>query len=200
VDEPAVMAVTSPCGRARARRHVRGQGLVEFALVGPLVLLVLLGIAICGIAVANQNLLSNGVRDAVRAAAVCGGSARDTKTQLPAVGAVSSLPCSWSQFDTYAQSRLSQLAGGNALSAPPGGTNCLALPSNSALICLYDSTNTAKVFTGNPLDSCQVGYKIEVSARYAQPLYLPLVGNVLGSNGSTTTRTLSADAVATCEQ
>jgi Flp pilus assembly protein TadG len=181
-------------------RNVSGQGLVEFALVGPLVLLVLLGIVVCGIAVANQNLLSNGVRDAVRAAAVCGGSGRDTKTQLPATGAVSSQPCSWSQFDTYAQSRLSQLAGGNALSAPSGGTNCMALPSNSALVCLYDNTNTAKAFTGNPLDSCQVGYKIEVSARYAQPLYLPLVGNVFGSNGSTTTRTLSADAVATCEQ
>jgi Flp pilus assembly protein TadG len=194
------MAVTMPPRRGRARRHVSGQGLVEFALVGPLVLLVLLGITVCGIAVANQNLLSNGVRDAVRAAAVCGGIGRDSKTQLPAAGAVSSNPCSWSHFDTYAQSRLAQLAGGNALSAPTGGTNCLALPSNSALVCLYDNTNTAKAFTGNPLDSCQVGYKIEVSAKYAQPLYLPLVGNVLGSNGSTTTRTLSADAVATCEQ
>jgi Flp pilus assembly protein TadG len=148
------------------------------ALVGPIVLLVLLGITVCGIAVANQDLLSNGVRDAARAAAVCGGNiggSRDTKTQLPAAGAVASAACSWSQFDTYTQARLTELAGGKALSAPTGGTNCLALPSNSALVCLYDNTNTAKVFTGNPLDSCQVGYKIEVSAKYAQPLYLPLV-------------------------
>jgi Flp pilus assembly protein TadG len=200
VNEHAVMAVATTPRRGRSKRHASGQGLVEFALVGPLALLVLLGIAVCGIAVANQNLLSNGVRDAVRAAAVCGGSARDAKTQLPAVGAVASLPCSWSQFDTYVQARLTQLAGGSALSAPTGGTNCLALPSNSALVCLYDNTNTAKAFSSNPLDSCQVGYKIEVSSQYAQPLYLPLVGNVLGSNGSTTTRTLSADAVATCEQ
>jgi Flp pilus assembly protein TadG len=200
VDEPAVTAVTTSPERGNARRRKGGQGIVEFALVGPIVLLVLLGIAVCGIAVANQNLLSNGVRDAVRAAAVCGGSGRDAKTRLPAAGAVASQPCSWSQFDAYAQARLTQLAGGNALSAPTGGTNCMTLPSHSGLVCLYDSTNTAKTFTGNPLDGCQQGYKIELSAKYAQPLYLPLVGNVLGNNGSTSTRTLSADAVATCEQ
>jgi Flp pilus assembly protein TadG len=184
----------------RRRRHDRGQGLVEFALIGPIAFLVLLGIVVSGIVVANQNLLSNGVRDGVRAAAVCGGTGRDSKTQLPAAGAVVSQPCSWSNFDTYLQARLTQLAGGNALSAPAGGSNCMALPSNSALVCLYDNTDTAKVFTGNPLDSCQFGYKIEVSTRYAQPLYLPLVGNVLGNNGSTTTRSLTADAEATCEQ
>jgi Flp pilus assembly protein TadG len=200
VDETAPAAAANVRRRGSAKRHARGQGIVEFALVGPIVLLVLLGITVCGIAVANQNLLSNGVRDAVRAAALCGGSGRDAQTHLPGAGAVSSQTCSWTQFDAYTQARLSQLAGGNGLSATTGGTNCLALPSNSALVCLYDNTNTAKVFTGNPLDSCQVGYKIEVSAKYAQPLYLPLVGNVLGSNGSTTTRTLSADAVATCEQ
>jgi TadE-like protein len=173
---------------------------VELALVGPIAFLILLGIIVVGIVVANQNLLSNGVRDTARAAAVCGGSSRDGQTELPPAGSVSKKPCSWSNLDTFAKTRLGELAGGGGLSAPSGGSSCQALPSASALVCLYDSNDSAKAFTGNPLDSCQPGYKIEISSRYAQPLFLPLVGEWLGSNGSTSTRTLSADAEATCEQ
>jgi len=65
---------------------------------------------------------------------------------------------------------------------------------------VYKADNSAATITGNPLNSCQRGYKIEISTTYAQPLYLPLVGIVLGSGGSSTSRTLSADAEATCEQ
>jgi Flp pilus assembly protein TadG len=174
--------------------------MVEFAIIGPITFLIVLGIIVVGLAVANQNLLSNAVRDSARAAAVCGSSLRDAQTQLPAAGSQPAQTCSWANFDTYTQARLKQLAGKSALSAPTGGTNCLALPSGAALICLYDATDTAVVYASNPLDSCKAGYKIDVESRYAQSLYLPAVGNSLGNNGSTTTRTLTADAESTCEQ
>lgn len=199
--------------RAIARRGRAGQGFVEFALVAPIAFLLLLGIIVASIAVANQNLLANGVRDTARAAAVCGGLAGRTlvpqpplvfhATMLPAAGAVPAQTCSWPALDTYAQARLTQLVGGSSVSAPaaPAGTsNCQTLPSGSALVCLYDGSNNRASFTGNPLDSCQRGYKIEISSQFAQPLYIPLVGIWLGSNGSSTSRTLSADVEATCEQ
>jgi hypothetical protein len=103
------------------------------------------------------------------------------------------------------QARLNQLAGGNALSAPTGGTNCEALASGSALVCVYDNNNqnVSGVNTGSntsPLDMCQVGYKLEISSKYTQQLFVPLIGNLLSNNGSGSTRTLTADVEATCEQ
>ncbi len=178
----------------------RGQGLVEFALVGPLAFLLILGIIVAGIAVSNQDLLNNSVRDAARAAAVCGGSGRDGQSQLPPAGSVPAQTCSWAALDDYAKARLTQLVGGSTVTAPAGGAGCRQLPGDSALVCVYKADNSAATITGNPLNSCQRGYKIEISTTYAQPLYLPLVGIVLGSGGSSTSRTLSADAEATCEQ
>jgi TadE-like protein len=189
--------------RRPRRRHTgqAAQGLVEFTLVAPLVFLLLIGAVVTGVAVTNQTLLSNGVRDSARAAATCGGSYRDPATQLPSTGTVPAHTCSWANLDTYVAARLSQLAGGHGLSAPSGGSNCATLPSGDALVCIYNSSNSSSVTVStNPMDACQIGYKIEVSAQYAQPLFLPLVGNWLGNNGSTTTRTLTADAEATCEQ
>ena len=200
------MRISAPFTPAPSRgrlRRVRGVGAVEFALMAPMGFLLVLGVVITGIAVTNQNLLSDGVRDVARAAAICGGSGRDSKTELPSAGSQAAQTCSWSALASYAQARLSQLAGSGGLSAPPSSaTNCETLGSGAgvALVCLYDSTNTVKAYTGDPLDSCQQGYKIEISSQYGQPLYLPLVGRWLGSNGSTTTRTLSADATVVCEQ
>ena len=174
--------------------------MIEFALVAPLMLLVFFGIIVTGIAVANQSLLSNGVRDTARAAAICGSALRDNRTQLPTTGSQGIQACSWDALDAYTTARLSQTVGRGALTAPAGGSNCQALPGGAALVCVFDASDTAVAITGNPLDTCVEGYKIEISSRYAQQLFLPLVGNYLGSNGSTTSRTLSADAEAVCEQ
>jgi hypothetical protein len=87
------------------------------------------------------------------------------------------------------------------LSAPTTTkTNCQALPSNTALVCVYDGTDSAVTINGNPLDTCKLGYKIEIASQFSQQLFLPLIGNYLGNNGSTDTRLLTADAEATCEQ
>lgn len=187
----------------RAGRH--GVAMVEFALVAPIAFLILLGIVITGIAVSNQIALSNGVRDAVRAAAVCGGNIgpRDLNTQLPSTNGQAAQTCSWANFQTYISARLSKLAGAGTVSPPTGSfagnTNCAAVAA--AEVCLYKSDGTAVALSSsNPLDLCQKGYKIEVSSQYGQPLFIPLVGRFLGSNGSTSTRNLTADAQATCEQ
>jgi Flp pilus assembly protein TadG len=178
--------------------------MVEFALVSPLAFLILLGIVITGITVSNQIALSNAVRDVARAAAVCGGNTgpRDPNTQLPSTNGQAAQTCTWANLQTYITARLGSLTGQGAVSPPTGSfaanTNCSAIAS--AEVCLYKSDGTAvSVSSSNPLDLCQRGYKVEVSSQYAQPLFVPLVGRWLGSNGSST-RNLTADAQATCEQ
>jgi hypothetical protein len=177
--------------------------MVEFAFVAPMFFLLVLGIVVVGLVAGNQNLLSNSVRDVARSAAICGGSSgpRDPLTELPAVGSLPAQSCSWAHLDTYAAARLGQIGGNSTLSAPAGGANCLALTSGAALVCLYDKGDAVKAIAGgsNPLDDCKAGYKIDISSRYLQPVYLPLLGQFIGDNG-TTTRTLTADAEATCEQ
>jgi hypothetical protein len=192
-----------------------GVAIVEFSLLAPIAFLILMGLLVLGLVVANQNLLTDGVRDTARAAAVCGGSNRDPKTQLPpppnsatpTLCEPTSTTTGWANLDAYARLRLNILAGGGLLSAPApptGVTSCKALPSSSALVCLYTASGapaTGKDYTGaaNPLDDCQLGWKIGISTQEAQPLYMPLVGHVFGNAGSNT-RTLTADAEATCEQ
>jgi hypothetical protein len=52
----------------------------------------------------------------------------------------------------------------------------------------------------NVLDECQKGKTVVVDASFAQPLYVPLLGNLLGDSGGLLVRTLHASAEATCEQ
>jgi TadE-like protein len=194
-----------------------GVALVEFALLAPTAFLLLLGLIVVGLTVANQNLLTDGVRDTARAAAVCGGFNRDSKTQFPpppgsstpTICEPASTTTAWANLDTYATLRLAVLAGGGALSGPAVvPANCKSLPSGSALVCLYTANGaavTGKDYTistppvPNPLDDCQLGWKIGISGQEAQPLYLPLIGHFLG-DGGTNTRNITADAEATCEQ
>ena len=189
--------------------------MVEFALLAPTAFLLLLGLVVLGLLVANQNLLSDAVRDTARAAAVCGGYNRDPRTQfppppgssMPTQCEASSSTTAWANLDSYATLRLAVLAGGGALSAPTALANCKALPSGSALVCLYTTSGAAVTgndYTGaglipNPQDDCQLGYKLGISSQEAQPLYLPLIGRFLG-NGGTNTRNITADAEAVCEQ
>ena len=199
-----------------SRRHrERAVSMVEFALLAPVAFLLLMGLVVTGIVVTNQVALSNGVRDIARAAAVCGSVAGrpvppPTGTynpQLPATGGQSALGCSWTNLQTYISARMKTLAGGT-ITAPTGscGTNCRATSGASGAatveVCVYDSSgNIVPLDTSGayPLDACAKGFSIEVSAQDAQPLYLPLVGRLLGSNG-TTNRNLTADARATCEE
>jgi Flp pilus assembly protein TadG len=55
--------------RFRRRRGARGQALAEFALIAPILFLLLFGVIQIGLVMGAQNGLVNGVRDATRKAA-----------------------------------------------------------------------------------------------------------------------------------
>ena len=156
--------------------------MVEFALVAPFLFIVLLGLIVCGIIATNYVQLSNAVRDGARAAGICGGASRASGTTLP-----NGTNCSSGDLAAYIQSRL------QAVPAPVTFTvNVLYNGVSQGSCTNCTSTNTV-------LELCNQGATIEVTATYPQPLYLPLVGNLL-SNTTGNARTISADAEATCEQ
>jgi Flp pilus assembly protein TadG len=168
--------VRRSAGNRLARRpRERGVGLVEFALVAPLGMLLLMGLVVLGVVATDQVQLTNAVRDGARAAAVCGSNPTGTTT-LPD----GSTACSDSNLAAYLLSQVNSVHGG------------VAAPT----VTVYDSSHTN---LGSSLSNCQKGYTIEVAATYAQPLFLPLVGHFLGDSGGST-RTLNAKADATCEQ
>jgi Flp pilus assembly protein TadG len=161
--------------RGRRRGGVAGVGLVEFALVSPLLVLLVMGIVVTGVVVTNQIQLTNAVRQGARAAAVCGGIARASSTTLP-----NGQACTSAALVNYV---------GSSLNAVPGtvSLNVTVINGNS----LPNDPNV--------LDECEVGKTIVVDASFAQPLYLPLVGRLVGDGGGNV-RTLTASAEATCEQ
>ena len=59
--------------------------MVEFALMAPMIFLLLMGIIVAAIVVSNMVQLQNTVRDAARAAAVCGGPSRPTGSNAPTI-------------------------------------------------------------------------------------------------------------------
>jgi len=160
------------------RQDQDGVSLVEFALVAPIALTLILGLFVIGTVVMNQVQLANAVRDGARAAAVCGGVTRYQMNPMPTLpdGAT---PCTGSNLVSYINQRLQAVPGGATLSvAVQYGA---AIPNDP-----------------NVLDECQKGKTVIVTATYPQPLYLPFIGVLVGDNGSST-RTLRAEAEATCE-
>lgn len=149
--------------------------MVEFALVTPVAFLLVFGIIVCGVVVTNQIQLGNVVREGARAAALCGGVARATGTILP-----NGQSCTGVALVTYIASSLHAMPGTVSLNVTVINGN--SIPNDP-----------------NVLDECQKGKTIVVDASFAQPLYIPLVGRLLGDSG-TIMRTLDATAEATCEQ
>jgi Flp pilus assembly protein TadG len=162
--------------------------MVEFALVSPLLFLLVFGMVVTGIVVMNQIQLNNAVRDGARAAAVCGSTTPTSVTSPP--GSTTRLPdgttyCANSTITTYLTTLVNATHGG------------VAAPTFQ----VTDATGTP-IGAVDDLSACagHVGvYQVKIHATYSQPLYLPLVGQFFGSGG-TSTRTLTADAEATCEQ
>ncbi len=162
--------------RRGPRRHCAGVTLVEFGLVSPVLFVLVMGIVVGGVVVTNQMQLSSVVREGARAAAVCGGVGRAATTLLPDGG-----QCSNAALVSF-------IAGG--LHAVPGtvALNITVINGNSI-------PNDPNV-----LDECQKGKTVVVDASFAQPLYVPLLGGLLGDGGGSGVRTLHASAEATCEQ
>jgi Flp pilus assembly protein TadG len=75
--------------RSDGRTHSRGQGLVEFALVLPIFMVILIGMVDLGRAIWANNSVANAAREAARFASVHGGTCKD----LTSTGCVSSNYC-----------------------------------------------------------------------------------------------------------
>ena len=158
--------------------------MVEFALMAPVIFLLLMGIIVAAIVVTNMVQLQNTVRDAARAAAVCGGPSRPTGSDAPTLPG--GLSCTSLNLPSFFNTHLSAIPAGAVqpfICVEINGATCTGVPATST----------------NVFDQCDLGQTIEIQASYAQPLYLPLVGNFFGTNGANT-RTLSASATAVCEQ
>jgi len=177
------------------RRHRSAResavSLVEFAVVAPVFVTLLVGLLLLGIVVMNQMQLTNAARDGARAAAVCGGPSRNTQPVTP------TLPdgrttCDSRNLIGYISSRLQAVPGGGVTS-----------------VCVYAGSQTGSTqgttcvasdpVDPNIFDKCSKGSVIQVDISYPQQLYVPFVGALFGDNG-TQVRTLHARAQATCEQ
>ena len=165
----------------RAHRRQRGVTMVEFALMAPIALTLLLGTVVAGIFGMNYLQLSNAVRDGVRAAAVCGGSGRNTQDQIP-TSQIPKLPNGAACTDTNLIAYIK--------------ANFVAIPGNKASLQVTLPTGGS----GDHMSQCQYRKTVEIKATFDQPLYLPLVSQWLSNNGSGSSYTISAQAEATCEQ
>ncbi len=157
--------------------------MVEFTLVAPVALLLLMSIIVVGIVVTNYIQLTNVARDGARIAAICGHGLADG---TPAQMADGSGSCTNSAVTTYITNHL------------------VTVPSLSVSPVIYVCTpqqaaQGACVNNGDSFTDCQPGRIVEVDMTYSQPLYLPLIANIFetSSNG---TMNLKASAQATCEQ
>jgi Flp pilus assembly protein TadG len=163
----------------RRTRHDRGVTAVEFALVAPLAFLLLMGVIVTGIVVTDQVALTNAVRSGARAAAVCGSDPTGT-TQLPD----GTLCTGSSGLDASVSSYISNLVHQIQGSVPAPTVTVSPLPGG---------------VTQSSLAYCVKGSMVTVQVSYAQPLYVPFLGRLLGDSGGNT-RTINAKAEATCEQ
>ena len=156
--------------------------MVEFALVAPVAFLLLLGIVLTGIVVTNYIQLTNAARDGARLAAICGSGVNHpapATTQMPDGSGF----CSASNIQHYIANHL--------VSVP-----LARLPS--VYVCAASAAGNCQA-TGQGINFCQPGKIVEVDMTYDQPLYLPLISNLLETNANGT-RTITASAQATCEQ
>lgn len=135
--------------RARRRRE-GGQALPEFALVAPLLFLLLFGVIQLGLLMASQNGLVNGVRDSARRAATY----RVSDQSL--TGAIFGAVCTSVETELAARLR-KEMPGFDA-----GGL----------------STHIAYEWSPDPTNG-EYSLIVNVTANYSAPLYVPLVGIVL---------------------
>jgi Flp pilus assembly protein TadG len=138
----------------------RGQGLVEFALVLPILALFLLGILQIGVLLSTQVGITNAVREAVRNA-----SALPVATAADAQNAANLI--------------YSRLTGSNGLLARNGSSYSTASLEISASprtrVCYYSYTDA----TGNP------SVMATVDVVYKHPLFIPVISSILdGFDGS----------------
>jgi Flp pilus assembly protein TadG len=163
--------------RRSTHAQSRGTSAVEFALVGPTAFLLLIGAVVLGIVVTHEVQLTQAVRDSARAAAICGSTTdQATGSTLPD-GTI----CTTSNITAYINARVDAVS---------------STLANQAVITVFNASGTS---VGTAASNCLPGYTLQVSITYQQPLFVPLVGALVG-NPATNTRTIAAQGEATCEQ
>jgi Flp pilus assembly protein TadG len=172
--------------------------MVEFALIGPLAFLILLGIVVLAVVLLHEIQLTQGVRNSARAAALCGTATGSTTLTATLPDGTS---CTGANLLTYANGQVTAVDSGLSNQA-----TVTVYCDGSVSGCANGATPTGGTGTGSAsalataTATCQSGYTIEVSISYYQPLFLPLVGNVFGSGGGpSNTRQIVATGEATCE-
>jgi Flp pilus assembly protein TadG len=150
-----------------SRRDGRGQGLVEFALVFPLIVLILFGIFDLGRAVYAYNTLANAARQGARVAAVNQLYPPDTNTScaedMPVEDTtLSSTTPHWSIRACAASSSIS-------LGVQPSAvTVAYSPPPNTTLTCSTDNS------------ALNVGCIASVTVTYVWTASTPVIGNIVG--------------------
>lgn len=141
--------------RARRRSTDPGQALAEFALIAPILFLLLFGVLQLGLLFGGQNGLVNGVREAARRAVtyrVNDASLSDASIRAAVCSAV----------ETELDARLAK--------ALPGFTTARL----TSTVSYHWESNPGPAPTGaNPENYFLY---VQVSAAYDHPLYVPLVG------------------------
>jgi Flp pilus assembly protein TadG len=162
--------------------------MVEFALISPLAVLLIVGIVVVSIVVLHQNQLANASRDIARAAAVCGSSPPDPSGNPSTTKLPNGATCNDANLLVYARAQLANIDSTNTWNPTFTVLNLSGVSCTVAGACTV---------SGSGLASCKQGYALHVAVTYPQPLYVPVLGNIFGSGG---VRTLTATGVASCEQ
>ena len=147
-------------------RQPRGQALAEFALIAPLLFLLLFGVVQIGLIMAAQNGLVNGARDAARKAAtyrVNEASIDDNAT-----------------FGSICDNVETQLT--SELRAQVPGFDVLAMSRTISYEWQQDPNGTDYFVI------------VHVAVSYANPLYVPLVSFFLDASDGTTDNALTLNA------
>jgi hypothetical protein len=144
---------------SRRRRPYEGQALTEFALIAPILFLLLFGVLQVGLLFGSQNGLVNGVRDAARRAATY----RVNDASLADPGILTAI-CTAVRNQLVAE--LSQ-------ELPGFSATRLHAPAGEHLISYHWQSNPGPAPTGP--DPANSFLYVQVNAAYDHPLYVPLV-------------------------
>jgi len=143
--------------RRWSRNRSRGQGMVEFGLVLPIFLVILIGMVDVGRAVWANNAVANAAREAARFASVHGGSCED----LTSTGCTSAYYC--------------PVGPAVSTAAIPAASSACPYPSSSKQ-SIYDTANSYLIAGGTG---------ITVTACYFNPsTTTSCTGNTDGSGGN----------------
>ncbi len=167
---------------SRPERRDQGQSLVEFALVIPVLAVIVFAIVQFGFLFAGQIGLANAVRDAARTAAVNQGA---DATRLGVCTTTGSLT------GTNAQKAYQSLL--NRLPVQVPGYQSSRLVAGCTAVTGYTDTS-ARFCSYRNADGTTYSIRLILTAVYRHPLFVPLVGTIVDAFDGTTDNALKIRA------